>query len=63
MPPDRFADDNIVSKHVEISILDGKAPLGDRIPELTREFNVLLRGHLRGDTRGEGERAEDQGGD
>jgi hypothetical protein len=38
-------------------------PLGNRISELVKEFNVLLSSHLRGDTSREGEEAEDQGGD
>ena len=62
-PPNRMAVDYVVSKHVEISIPDGKAPLGDRIPELVKEFKVLLGSNLRGDTSREREEAEDQGGD
>ena len=62
-PPGRIAEDNIVSKHVEVYLLESKVTLGDRIPELMKEFKVLLSSNVRGYTSSEGEKAEDQGRD
>ena len=62
-PPNRTAVDYVVSKHVKIKVLDRKVALGDRLLELVKEFKVLLGSHLRGDTSGQGEEAEEKGGD
>jgi hypothetical protein len=40
--PNMIADGNIISNHVNIQVLAKKLSLGDRIPKLVTEFNMLL---------------------
>jgi hypothetical protein len=40
--PNMIADGKIISNHVNIQVLAKKLSLGDRIPKLVKEFNMLL---------------------